>query len=135
MRSAINSGGAAGPAALPDARLSKAGFAEEALPCLDAVYRFALRLVRGNESEAADVVQETFLRAYRGWHTYERGTRIHSWLFTICRNLVRRQKLQEGTAPNTRWRSSGWKTMNRWPCWRAGPHQVHGRKRRRSSTA
>ncbi len=84
----------------PEQALEKPGFAEEAIPCLDAVYRFALRLTRGDEVEAADTVQETFLRAYRGWHTYERGTRIHSWLFTICRNVVRRRKTIDGKRPD-----------------------------------
>jgi RNA polymerase sigma-70 factor (ECF subfamily) len=70
----------------------KPGFAEEALPCLDAVYRFALRLTRGNEAEAEDLVQTTFLRAYRSWETYRPGTRVHSGLFTICRNQFLRTR-------------------------------------------
>jgi RNA polymerase sigma-70 factor (ECF subfamily) len=64
----------------------KEGFVEEALPHLDAVYRFALRLNQGRESDADDLAQETFLRAYRAWHTYQRGTDCRAWLFTICRN-------------------------------------------------
>ncbi len=68
----------------------KPGFAEEALPCLDAVYRFALRLAGGSGAEAEDLVQETYLRAYRSWNTYERNTHCRSWLFTICRNVARR---------------------------------------------
>jgi RNA polymerase sigma-70 factor, ECF subfamily len=67
-------------------RLSKEGFVEEALPWLDAVYRFSLRLTDGDRATAEDLAQETFLRAYRFWHTYEGGTRAKSWLFTICRN-------------------------------------------------
>jgi len=70
---------------------SKAGFEEEALPHLDAVYRFALRL-SGDSDEAADLVQETYLRAFRGWDQYTRGTRAKSWLFTICRNVFLRQR-------------------------------------------
>jgi RNA polymerase sigma-70 factor, ECF subfamily len=65
--------------------LPKAGFAEEALPWIDAVHRFALRLTR-NAADAEDLVQETFLRAYRAWDQFERGTNGRSWLFTICRN-------------------------------------------------
>ncbi|MBW3627961.1 MAG: sigma-70 family RNA polymerase sigma factor [Gemmatimonadetes bacterium] len=64
----------------------KPGFSDEALPHMDAVYRFALRLGQGRESDAHDLVQETFLRAYRSWDTYKRGTECRSWLFTICRN-------------------------------------------------
>lgn len=66
--------------------VSKPGFAEEALPWLDAVYRFALRLTHHDRDAAEDLVQETFLRAYRSWHRFERGTNAKSWLFTICRN-------------------------------------------------
>lgn len=68
------------------------GFAEEALPWLDAVYRFSMRLTKGDEDAAEDLVQETFLRAHRFWHTYERGTNAKSWLFTICRNTFLHQK-------------------------------------------
>ena len=50
-----------------------AAFERDALPWLDDVYRFALSLTR-EESDAADVVQETFLRAYRSWHTFIPGT-------------------------------------------------------------
>lgn len=67
--------------------VSRPGFQEEALPWLDAVYSFSLRLTKGSEDDAADLVQETFLRAHRFWDRYERGTNMKSWLFTICRNV------------------------------------------------
>lgn len=79
-----------------DGELDKPGFAEEALPHMDAVYRFGLRLASGNEHEAEDLVQETFLRAYRSWETYTRGTKCRSWLFTICRNVFLRQQERHG---------------------------------------
>jgi len=66
-------------------------FEEEALPHLEAVYRFALRLT-GAPDRAEDLVQETFLRAYRAWDQYTVGTRAKSWLFTICRNVFLRQE-------------------------------------------
>ena len=69
-------------------------FEQEALPHLDAVYRFALRLT-GSPADAEDLVQETFLRAYRSWDHYTLGTRAKSWLFTICRNAFLRQRQQE----------------------------------------
>lgn len=69
----------------------RAGFEEEALPHLDAVYRFALRLT-GAPDPAEDLVQETFLRAFRSWDQYTRGTAAKSWLFTICRNLFLRRR-------------------------------------------
>ena len=69
-----------------------ASFSEEALPHMDAVYRFALRL-SGSRDEAEDLVQDTYLRAFRAWEQYEPGTRCKSWLFTICRNVfLRRQE-------------------------------------------
>jgi RNA polymerase sigma-70 factor, ECF subfamily len=67
------------------------GFEEEALPHLDAVYRFALRL-SGSSDQAEDLVQETFLRAYKAWGQYTRGTAAKSWLFTICRNVFLRKR-------------------------------------------
>lgn len=70
---------------------AKPGFAEEALPHLDAVYRFAIRLT-ASADEAEDLVQETFLRAFRSWEQYSRGTNAKSWLFTICRNVFLRTR-------------------------------------------
>jgi RNA polymerase sigma-70 factor (ECF subfamily) len=61
------------------------GFEHHALPHLESVAAFALSLTR-NEADADDLVQETFLRAFRGWHTFVPGTDCRRWLFTICRN-------------------------------------------------
>src|SRR5438445_1420726 len=69
-------------------------FARDALPWLDDVYRFALSLTR-DEADADDVVQETFLRAYRSWHTFIPGTDCRRWLFTICRNVFLRSRERE----------------------------------------
>lgn len=76
-------------------KISTASFATEALPELDAVYRYALRL-SGAPDEAEDLAQETFLRAFRNWDSYTPGTRIRSWLFTICRNLFFRARERAG---------------------------------------
>ncbi|MEX2531855.1 MAG: sigma-70 family RNA polymerase sigma factor [Gemmatimonadota bacterium] len=70
---------------------SDAVFEREVLPELDAVYRFALRLARDPE-QAEDLVQETFLKAYRNRTSYTPGTRARSWLFTICRNAFLRRE-------------------------------------------
>ena len=88
-----------GPADAPV--LARAGFAEEALPWLDAVYRFALRLAAGNKAEADDVVQETFLRAYRHWDTFQSGTSARAWLFTIARNVFLRMRERQSRRPET----------------------------------
>lgn len=74
----------------PDDRNSQgASFSEEAIPHMDAVYGFALRL-SGGRDEAEDLVQDTYLRAFRAWEQYSPGTRCKSWLFTICRNVFLR---------------------------------------------
>ncbi|MGH7663704.1 MAG: sigma-70 family RNA polymerase sigma factor [Gemmatimonadaceae bacterium] len=66
-----------------------AEFERDALPWLDDVYRFALSLTR-DEADAEDVTQETFLRAYRSWHTFLPGSDGRRWLFAICRNVFLR---------------------------------------------
>ncbi len=66
-------------------------FERDALPWLDDVYRFAMSLTR-DDADADDVVQETYLRAYRSWHTFIPGTDCRRWLFTICRNVFLRSR-------------------------------------------
>ena len=70
-------------------------FRAEALPWLPDVTRYALSLTR-DEADADDLVQDTFLKAYEAWHTYEPGTECRAWLFTICRRtFVRRRHREE----------------------------------------
>jgi RNA polymerase sigma-70 factor (ECF subfamily) len=71
--------------------VGSAAFEREAIPWIDDVRRFALSLTR-DESDADDVVQDTFLRAYRSWHTYLPGSDCRRWLFTICRNVFLRTR-------------------------------------------
>jgi RNA polymerase sigma-70 factor (ECF subfamily) len=76
-------------------RLHRVGaFEDTALPHVPSVGRFALSLTR-NEADAEDLVQETFLRAFRGWHTFAPGTDCRSWLFTICRNTFIRTRARQ----------------------------------------
>jgi RNA polymerase sigma-70 factor, ECF subfamily len=65
-------------------------FEKLALPHLAEVRRFALRLT-ADPDESADLVQETFWRALRSWHTYRPDAPCCRWLFAICLNLYRRQ--------------------------------------------
>lgn len=60
-------------------------FEREALPHLDVLYRVALRLAR-DPDRAADLVQETMLRAFRAWGSFRTGTNARAWLITILRN-------------------------------------------------
>lgn len=60
-------------------------FANEAMQYTPQLYSAALRMTR-NSADAEDLVQETFLRAYRSFHTFEDGTNLRAWLFRILTN-------------------------------------------------
>ena len=60
-------------------------FEQEAIKHLDALYRTALRMTR-NPQDAEDLVQETYLRAYRFFDSFEPGTKLRAWLFKILSN-------------------------------------------------
>src|SRR5512142_2485496 len=68
----------------PSEPLRRRQFEEMVLPQLDALYRVALRLT-SNREQAEDLVQETCLRAYRGFASFD-GQNGRAWLFTIRRH-------------------------------------------------
>jgi len=70
--------------ALPEAEKRQA-FEREAIPHMDALYNFALRMT-GEQSDADDLVQETYLKAYRFFDKFEQGTNCKAWLFRIMKN-------------------------------------------------
>ena len=61
------------------------GFAELALPLLPSLYNVAFWLSR-NAADAEDLVQEAFLKALRGFATFEPGSNFKAWIFRILRN-------------------------------------------------
>ena len=61
-------------------------FEEEALPLANALYGGALRMTR-NPPDAADLVQETYLRAFRSWKQFQPGTNLKAWMYRILTNL------------------------------------------------
>ncbi len=63
----------------------KEEFEEVALPFLEPLFNLAFHLTR-NRKDAEDLVQETYLRAYRFFDSYKPGTQIKAWLFRILRN-------------------------------------------------
>jgi RNA polymerase sigma-70 factor (ECF subfamily) len=65
-----------------------------ALPCLGDVARFALSLTR-DRANADDLVQDTYLNAFRYWDTFIPGSNPRTWLFTICRNTFVRLRRKE----------------------------------------
>ncbi|HLB38908.1 MAG TPA: sigma-70 family RNA polymerase sigma factor [Actinomycetota bacterium] len=60
-------------------------FERDALPLLSSLYGAALRLTR-DQTDAEDLVQETFLRAYRGFGGFTEGTNLKAWLYRILTN-------------------------------------------------
>ncbi|HEX7168163.1 MAG TPA: sigma-70 family RNA polymerase sigma factor [Acidimicrobiales bacterium] len=52
---------------------------------MGALYTAALRMTR-NAADAEDLVQETYLKAYRAWHTFRQGTNLKAWLYRILTN-------------------------------------------------
>ena len=63
----------------------QAQFAEQAMEYMPALYSAALRMTR-NPADAEDLVQETYLRAYRGFGGFEEGTNLRAWLYRILTN-------------------------------------------------
>src|SRR6059058_4813512 len=84
-------------------------FEAEALPLLPGMYSAAFRLTR-NAADAEDLIQETFLRAYRAFHQFEPGTNLKAWLYRILTNTFinsyrkrQREPLRSGTEDIEDW--------------------------------
>jgi len=60
-------------------------FQQIAIPHMDALYNFAYRMT-GDSDDANDLIQETYMRAYRFWDKFEKGTNCKAWLFRILKN-------------------------------------------------
>jgi len=63
----------------------QANFEQDAMQYARQLYSAAMRMTR-NPSDAEDLVQETFLKAYRAYHTFEEGTNLKAWLYRILTN-------------------------------------------------
>lgn len=63
----------------------QATFADQAMEYMDQLYSAARRMTR-NTADAEDLVQETYLRAYRGFGNFKQGTNLRAWLFRILTN-------------------------------------------------
>jgi RNA polymerase sigma-70 factor (ECF subfamily) len=83
-------------------RLQNSDFEKLALPLVDPLYNFACWL-SGDADEARDLVQETFVKALKGFGSFQEGTNFRAWIFRILRNtfltsrtgLERRNTVQE----------------------------------------
>ena len=73
-------------------------FAQAALSHIDSLYGTALRLTR-RAADADDLVQDTYLKAFRAAHQFEPGTNLKAWLFTILHNTFRNARRHDGRNP------------------------------------
>ena len=74
-------------------------FETDALSHLDALYRTALRMTR-SESDAEDLVQETYIRAFRFREQFTPGTNLRAWLFRILTNTFINQYRRKAARPD-----------------------------------
>ncbi len=75
-------------------------FEQQALSFLDALYRTALRMTR-SEADAEDIVQETYIRAFRFRDQFTPGTNMKAWLFRILTNTFINSYRRRSTQPQT----------------------------------
>jgi len=75
-----------------------AEFTQAALSHIDSLYGTALRLTR-RAADAEDLVQDTYLKAFRSAHQFEPGTNLKAWLFTILHNTFRNLRRHDGRSP------------------------------------
>ncbi len=75
-------------------------FDEEALPLMPSLYGAALRLTR-NPADAEDLLQETFLRAFRGFRGFAPGTNLKAWLYRILTNTFINSYRKKQREPQT----------------------------------
>jgi RNA polymerase sigma-70 factor, ECF subfamily len=86
------------PSEPPATPAGEDAFTAEALSYVDSLYGTALRLTR-RPQDAEDLVQDTFLKAFKSAHQFERGTNLKAWLFTILHNTFRNVRRHDGRNP------------------------------------
>jgi len=74
-------------------------FEQQTLPHMEILYNYALRMT-GNTEDAKDLLQETFLKAYRFWNKFEQGTNLRAWLFRIMKNTYINVYRKESKEPD-----------------------------------
>ena len=76
----------------------QATFADQAMEYMPSLYSAALRMTR-NSADAEDLVQETYLKAYRHYDKFEEGTNLKAWLFKIMKNTFINNYRKQQQAP------------------------------------
>ena len=77
----------------------QADFERDAMQYTRQLYTAAMRVTR-NPSDAEDLLQETFLKAYRAYHTFEAGTNLKAWLYRILTNTYINKYRKESRRPS-----------------------------------
>ena len=81
------------------AMADQATFQDDALQYSRQLYSAAMRMTR-NPADAEDLVQETHLKAYRAYHTFEAGTNLKAWLYRILTNTYINKYRKESRRPS-----------------------------------
>lgn len=77
------------------------GFETQAMAFVDALYNTAVRMTR-NPQDAEDLVQETYLKAYKNFDKFEAGTNLKAWLFKIMKNtFINNYRRQQALPPQS----------------------------------
>ena len=74
-------------------------FTQEMLPFMDVLFTYAMYLT-GERGQAEDLLQDTFLKAYRYFHKFESGTNARAWLYRIMRNTFINEYRRVQRLPN-----------------------------------
>ncbi len=69
----------------PGSSTAQETFVDQAMEHMGTLYSAALRMTR-NPADAEDLVQETYLKAFRSFHTFQQGTNLKAWLYRILTN-------------------------------------------------
>jgi len=77
----------------------QANFSQDALQYNRQLYSAAMRMTR-NPADAEDLVQETYLKAYRAYHTFTEGTNLKAWLYRILTNTYINKYRKDARRPN-----------------------------------
>ena len=77
----------------------QANFEQDAMQYTRQLYSAAMRMTR-NPADAEDLVQETFLKAYRAYHTFQEGTNLKAWLYRILTNTYINKYRKESRRPS-----------------------------------
>lgn len=74
-------------------------FEQQTIPHMEVLYNYALRMT-GNKEDANDLLQETYLKAYRFWEKFEQGTNLRAWMFRIMKNTYINLYRKESKEPD-----------------------------------